>query len=120
MHRGDIYLLDLKQPVGSIQAGMRPVIVIQNDIGNLYSPTTIVCGITSVDKKWLPTHCKIHRNGGLLKSSIVLCEQIFTVNKSDLNKYIGTITDTLTLKRLNRSVQLSLGLIKPNKISEEE
>lgn len=119
MKRGDIYLLDLKEPIGSIQAGLRPVIVIQNDIGNLYSPTTIVCGITSVDKKWLPTHCKIHRNGGLLKSSIVLGEQIFTVNKSDLDKYVGTITDTPTLKRLNRCVLLSLGLIKPNKINEE-
>ena len=110
MKRGDIYLLDLKENRGSIQAGKRPVIVIQNDIGNLYSPITIVCGITSVKKKWLPTHLFISKSGGLRKNSIILCEQIFTVNKSDLKQYIGTITSKYTLRRLNKCVKLSLGL----------
>ena len=111
MKRGDIYLLETKTIYnGSVQAGTRPVIVIQNDIGNLYSPTTIVCCITSADKKWLPTHCDISTNGGLWKPSIVLCEQIKTVNKTDLRQKIGTITDTRTLERLNRCIRLSLGV----------
>ena len=110
MKRGDIYLLDLKQNEGSIQAGTRPVIIVQNDIGNLYSPVTVVCSITSAKKKWLPTHLFISKSGGLRKNSIVLCEQIFTVNKTDLKQYIGTITSKCTLKRLNRCLRLSLGL----------
>lgn len=110
MKRGEIYLLDLKDPVGSVQAGIRPVIVIQNDIGNLYSPTTIVSSVTTARKRWLPTHCIIGKGGGLKHNSIVLCEQLFTVNKTDLKQKIGTITDKITLRRLNKCVRLSLGI----------
>lgn len=110
MKQGDIYYLDLQSNNGNIQAGKRPVIVIQNNIGNLYSPTTIVCGITSAKKKWLPTHLLISKSGGLKKKSIVLCEQIFTVNKTDLKQYIGTITNKSTLKKLRMCVRLSLGI----------
>lgn len=110
MKRGEIYLVDLKEPIGSVQAGIRPVIVIQNDIGNLYSPTTVVCSITTARKKWLPTHCSISKSGGLKKKSIVLCEQIFTVNKTDLKQQIGTITNKSTIRRLNECVRLSLGI----------
>ena len=110
MKRGDIYFLELNQATGSVQAGTRPVVIIQNDIGNLYSPTTVVCCITSARKKWLPTHLFLPKVGGLRYKSIVLCEQIFTVNKSDLKQYIGAITNTHTLRRLNKCIQLSLGI----------
>lgn len=110
MQRGDIYLLNLKTQSGSVQAGIRPVIIIQNDVGNLYASTTVVCSITSANKKWLPTHCNLFKNGGLRKNSIALCEQIFTVNKADLQKHVGTITKPHILKRLNECIRLSLNL----------
>lgn len=110
MQRGEIYLLRLPDKHGSIQAGVRPVIVIQNDTGNTYSPTTIVCSITSARKKRLPTHLAILNIGGLRKHSIVLCEQMFTVNKSDLIQYVGTIEDNHTIEQLNKCIQLSIGL----------
>lgn len=109
MVRGEVYLLDLKDPIGNVQAGIRPVIVIQNNIGNLYSPTTIVCCVTSANKKWLPTHCYV-KGGGLRQRSIALCEQLFTVNKSDLKQKIGAITNKITLKRLDKCIRLSLGI----------
>ena len=110
MKRGDIYLLNLKHDSGSVQAGIRPLVIIQNDVGNLYSTTTIVCSITSANKKWLPTHMNVFKSGGLTKPSIVLCEQIFTVNKSDLQKHVGTITNPHVLERLNKCIKLSLEL----------
>lgn len=110
MRRGDIYYLHLKQNLGNIQAGIRPVIVIQNDVGNQYSPTTIVTCITSKLKKSLPTHLFIGLNGGLERYSTIMCEQIFTVNTKDLITYVGTITDQATLKQLDRCLRISLGI----------
>lgn len=110
MKRGEIYLANLPNNLGNIQAGIRPVIVIQNDTGNHFSPTTIVCTITSVKKKDLPTHVYVFNSGGLRKHSTILCEQIFTVNKSDLIQYIGTITNKHILNRLDSCVRLSLGI----------
>ena len=110
MQRGDIYYLRLPDKHGNIQAGTRPVIVIQNDTGNVFSPTTIVCSITSARKKCLPTHFAILNIGGLRKHSIVLCEQMFTVNKSDLIHYIGTIEDKDTIEQLDKCIRLSLGI----------
>jgi len=112
MKRGEIYLLDLKQNLGAIQSGIRPVVVIQNDLGNQFSPTTIICCITSIrKKKFLPTHLMVSQNsGGLRLPSIILCEQILTINKTDLTTYIGTITDNYILNRLNKCLQNSLGL----------
>ena len=110
MNRGDIYYIDLPKSIGSIQSGIRPVIILQNNIGNTYSTTTIVACITSKKKKRIPTHCFIPRVGGLKRNSIVLCEQIFTVEKQNLKQYVGTITNNRTLNRLNKCIQLSLGL----------
>lgn len=114
MIRGDIYMIDLSSQPGSVQKGLRPVVIVQNNIGNHFSPTTIVCCITSKkrNKSYLPTHCFIGTNGGLIRNSTVLCEQIFTVNKSDLKFYIGTITNQGILSRLDKCVGMSLGLIK--------
>ena len=110
MKRGDIFSLYLHTNSGSVQSGRRPVIIISNNTGNRFSKTIIVCSITSADKKSLPTHLDISTNGGLKKPSIVLCEQILTVNKSDLKQYIGTVTDKRILNRLNKCIQLSLGI----------
>lgn len=109
MKRGEIYFLN-EQGQGSVQAGPRPVIVIQNDIGNFFSPTTIVCSITSATKPDIPTHLKIGKIAGLNKESTILCEQIKTVNKEDLKTYIGFISNQDTLRALNKRIQISLGL----------
>ena len=111
MKRGDIYLLDLNTNSGHIQSGMRPVIVIQNDIANQKSLTTIVCGITSSPKQHnIPTHCFISSNGGLPRPSTVLCEQMFTVNKADLKHYLGTVSNPFIIKQLDRCIQEAVGL----------
>lgn len=110
MKRGEIYLLDLKEPRGFVQAGKRPVVVIQNDVANQYSNSVIVCAITSAPKKNLPTHLILFNNGGLKRLSCVLCEQILTVDRSELSHYIGAITDRRQLSRLNECIRTSLGL----------
>jgi mRNA-degrading endonuclease toxin of MazEF toxin-antitoxin module len=110
MKRGDIYFLN-EQGSGSVQTGKRPVIVVQNDIGNTYSPTTIVCSITSAKKPKIPTHLFIGKQGGLIKPSTILCEQIKTVDKTALEDYIGSITDQRTLQKLNTRILISLGVI---------
>ena len=111
MKRGEIYFM-YEPGQGSVQAGYRPVIVVQNDIGNHYSPTTIVCSITAARKKPLPTHLFIGASGGLYKESTVLCEQIHTVNKRDLKTYVGFISETRILKELDRRILISLGINK--------
>jgi mRNA interferase MazF len=115
MKRGDIYLAKLNTNHGNIQEGIRPVIIISNDTGNLFAPTVIVCALTSANKKPLPTHLVLYRNsGGLTKNSIVLCEQIFTMNKEDLIQYVGRIPQNLIYK-LNDCLKNSLGLLIPKK-----
>jgi mRNA interferase MazF len=111
MKRGDIYFIkEIGQ--GSVQAGEHPVIIVQNDVGNRHSPTTIVCSITSKEKPPLPTHIYIGNNGNLRKPSTILCEQIKTINKDDLEDYVGSITNQDTLKKLDKGILISLGLIK--------
>ena len=89
--RGQIYMVDLSPVVGSEQGGVRPCVVIQNDIGNRFSPTVIVAAITGRTKKSLPTHAPL-KSTGLLKDSICLLEQIRTVDKSRLLDYVGEIS----------------------------
>lgn len=109
MKRGEIYLLK-EYGIGNVQAGLHPVIVVQNDIGNHFSPTTIVCSITSAQKPNLPTHLELNQECGLLRKSTVMCEQIKTVNKSDLKDYVGFISNKDTLKELDKRILISLGL----------
>lgn len=109
MKRGDIYFM-FEQGRGSVQTGYRPVIIVQNDIGNQNSPTTIVCSITAAKKKNLPTHVNIGRSGGLYHNSTILCEQIQTVSKYDLKTYVGCITDPHILRKLEHSILISLGI----------
>ena len=111
MKRGDIYLT-FERGEGSVQTGLRPVIVVQNNIGNHFSPTTIVCSITTAKKPPIPTHLFIGKSGGLSKNSTVLCEQIKTIDKKSLITYVGSITDKDTLKELDKRILISLGLIK--------
>ena len=91
VRRGDIYYADLSPVVGSEQGGVRPVLIVQNDVGNRYSPTVIAAAITSqTGKARLPTHIEVHTDSGLAKSSIVLLEQIRTLDKRRLKDRIGS------------------------------
>lgn len=90
--RGQIYMADLSPVIGSEQGGIRPVVVIQNDVGNRFSPTIIVAAITGRIKKSLPTHTVL-KSTGLLRNSICLLEQIRTVDKSRLLDYVGEVSN---------------------------
>lgn len=108
--RGEIYFADLSPVVGSEQGGIRPVLVIQNDIGNKYSPTVIVSAITSqLDKAKLPTHIELSSNTyNLPKNSVVLLEQIRTLDKRRLKERI-TCIDSQKMREVNRAILISLG-----------
>lgn len=110
--RGDIFYADLSPVVGSEQGGIRPVIVIQNNIGNRYSPTVIISAITSqINKAKLPTHVEISSEEyGLNRDSVVLLEQIRTIDKRRLKEKIGHMTDD-DMKKVDRSLLVSLGLV---------
>jgi mRNA interferase MazF len=109
--RGDIYYADLSPVVGSEQGGVRPVLVVQNDIGNKFSPTIIVSAITSqLDKAKLPTHIEI-KGGlhGLNKNSVILLEQVRTIDKRRLREKAGHL-DENTMKRVDYALSTSFGL----------
>ena len=109
--RGDMFYADLSPVVGSEQGGIRPVIIIQNDLGNKYSPTVIAAAITSQKtKNKLPTHIEIDSdNSGLKSDSVVLTEQIRTIDKSRLKEKIGHIDDNDLINRINNAIGVSLG-----------
>ena len=105
--RGDIYKADLSPVVGSEQGGIRPVVIVQNDMGNRYSPTIIVVPITTrLNKKNLPTHTKIN-NSSLLKESIALMEQIRTIDKSRLIEFIGVLNES-KMNRITEALRISI------------
>lgn len=110
--RGDMFYADLSPVVGSEQGGIRPVLIIQNDLGNKYSPTVIAAAITSqTNKTKLPTHIELGENtSGLKSNSVVLAEQIRTIDKSRLREKIGHIDDTQIMHRLNNALGVSFGL----------
>ncbi|MCD5407388.1 MAG: type II toxin-antitoxin system PemK/MazF family toxin [Desulfotomaculum sp.] len=111
--RGDIFYADLSPVVGSEQGGTRPVLILQNDIGNQYSPTTIVAAITSqIAKAKLPTHVEISSTGsGLSKDSVVLLEQIRTIDKSRLFQKVSSLNEKL-MNAVEKAMETSLGLIE--------
>lgn len=122
--RGQIYIADLTDVKGSEQGGYRPVLIIQNDIGNKYSPTVIVACITSRVKNNMPTHAMLINEfrEGLDKDSVILLEQIRTLDKRRLRKYIGTISNS-EMDKVNEALKISVGLreeIKLTKKQEEE
>lgn len=109
--RGDIYYADLSPVVGSEQGGVRPVLIVQNDIGNKFSPTVIAAAITSqMDKTSLPTHIPVHaQDCGLAKNSIVLLEQVRTIDKRRLKEKMGSL-DTPDMTKINQAIEVSFGL----------
>lgn len=107
--RGEIYYTDLSPVVGSEQDGIRPVLILQNDTGNRYSPTTITAAITSrQNKAKLPTHVPLS-TAGLKTDSIVLLEQIRTIDKTRFREYIGT-ADAETMREVDRAIVISFGI----------
>ncbi len=112
IRRGDIFFADLSPVVGSEQGGTRPVLVLQNDIGNQYSPTTIVAAITSqISKAKLPTHVEVNaKSSGLEKDSVILLEQIRTIDKSRLKEKITSLNEEL-MGKVAQAIEISLGLI---------
>ncbi|MBQ8331857.1 MAG: type II toxin-antitoxin system PemK/MazF family toxin [Clostridia bacterium] len=109
--RGDIYYADLSPVVGSEQGGLRPVLIIQNDVGNRYSPTVIAAAITSrMGKTRLPTHIDVYADkAGLAKDSVILLEQIRTLDKRRLKEKMGHLDDTM-MHAVNTAIAVSFGL----------
>ena len=110
--RGDLYYADLSPVVGSEQGGVRPVLVVQNDIGNKYSPTIIAAAITSkLNKARMPTHIEVSaKEYGLDKDSVILLEQIRTIDKSRLKEKIGELGE-YKMNQVNRAMMISLGVM---------
>lgn len=110
--KGEIYFADLSPVVGSEQGGVRPVLIVQNDVGNKYSPTVIVAAVTSqINKAKLPTHVEVSAEGhGLSRDSVVLLEQLRTIDKRRLQEKIGKI-DEEGLEQINEALTISLGII---------
>ena len=109
--RGDIYYADLSPVVGSEQGGMRPVLIVQNDTGNKHSPTVIAAAITSqIGKARLPTHIELGaKSYGLSKDSVILLEQIRTIDKRRLKEHMGKLDDDLMTK-VDNAIAVSFGL----------
>lgn len=110
--RGDMYYADLSPVIGSEQGGIRPVLIIQNDVGNKYSPTVIAAAITSqTGKSRLPTHINIDScTFGLMKNSVILAEQIRTIDKSRLMEKIGQVDENI-MEQVNSALGISFGLV---------
>lgn len=111
IRRGDIFYADLSPVVGSEQGGVRPVLIVQNNVGNRYSPTVIAAAITSQrDKSKLPTHIQVNAdNCGLSKDSIVLLEQVRTLDKRRLKEKMGKLDD-IDMTKVNQALSVSFGL----------
>ena len=109
--RGDIFYADLSPVVGSEQGGTRPVLIVQNDMGNRYSPTVIAAAITSqTGKAKLPTHIEVASpNAGLTKDSVILLEQIRTIDKRRLKERMGEL-DAPSMSQVNNALEISFGL----------
>ncbi len=114
IRRGDIYYADLSPVVGSEQGGLRPVLIIQNDVGNKYSPTVIAAAITSrMSKTRLPTHIDIYaERAGLARDSVILLEQIRTLDKRRLRERMGHLDDEM-MNRVNNAIAVSFGIVLP-------
>ena len=112
VRRGEIYYADLSPVIGSEQGGMRPVLIVQNDVGNKYSPTVIAAAITSQNYKTrLPTHISVNAdNCGLQKDSVVLLEQVRTLDKQRLKERMGNLPDS-EMNKINKALSVSFGLL---------
>ena len=105
IHRGEIYLIDLSDQVGSEQGGVRPAVIVQNETGNIYSPTTIVCPLTSKQKSMAATHVNLSPNdAGIIKDSTVLCEQVRVIDKSRIRKKLGEVTNVNKIEDIKQKI----------------
>lgn len=109
--RGDVFLADLRPVIGSEQGGIRPVLIVQNDIGNKYSPTVICVPLTALSnaKSKMPTHIIVGTENGIKKESMALCEQVRAIDKCRLKSRLCHL-DTKIMERINRCLKISLGL----------
>lgn len=108
--RMEIYMADIPLLGGSVQYGVRPVIIVQNNLGNLTSPNVIVVPLTTKNKKWLKVHVHVSSSLGIPVDSTVLCEQIMTLPKGLLINKIGEITDENIIRRIDKAIQISLNV----------
>lgn len=110
--RGEVYYADLRPVVGSEQGGVRPVLIVQNDVGNKYSPTTIIAAITSKEKNPIPTHVNIHKSkeNGLKVDSTITLEQFRTIDKSRIKERIGQLNPS-DLEKVMNALKISLAII---------
>lgn len=111
IHRGEIYLIDLNNQVGSEQSGVRPAVVVQNEIGNIYSPTTIICPLTSRQKSMSATHVELSTaDAEIIRDSIVLCEQVRVIDKTRIKKRLGEIKNLKKIEDINQKILISFGI----------
>ena len=106
MHRGEIYLVDLSNQVGSEQTGIRPALIVQNEQGNQHSPTTIICPLTSQDKTPIETHVTLTPKD----AGTVLCEQVRVVDKTRLKKKLGEVVNRSKIEDINKKLMISIGI----------
>ncbi len=110
-HRGEIYLVDLSDRVGSEQGGVRPAVIVQNETGNLYSPTTIVCPMTPKRKKMSATHVELTPgDAGIVQDSTVLCEQVRVIDKARIRRKLGEVRSLEKIRDINRKIMISVGI----------
>jgi len=110
VRQGDIYLTDLSGYVGSEQSGVRPVVVVQNNVGNTHSPTTVIVPLTSKQKPSLPTHTLLTPSDcGVRADSTALCEQMRVIDKRRLKKWLGKIESSAKLEEINKSLMALIG-----------
>ena len=118
---GEIYYCDLGNSKGSVQAKLRPVLIIQNNVGNRNGPTTVVAAISSVIKKmYLPTHILLDADCGLTERSIVMLEQIRTIDrKNELKEYVGNISSKATIAKIKKGLAIEMGVLELPKRQEQ-
>lgn len=107
--RGDVFYADLDPIIGSEQGGVRPVLIVQNNVGNKYSPTIVVLPISSAKNVNMPTHIRISESKMLPKTSVILAEQIRTIDRNRLQKYIGSV-DLEIMKKVEIAMKISIGV----------
>lgn len=107
--RGDIFYADLDPIIGSEQGGVRPVVVVQNNVGNRYSPTVVVLPVSSAKKNYLPTHIHVCGSKMLPKDSVVLAEQIRTIDRNRLKGYVGSVGFEI-MKKVDKAIKISIGV----------
>ena len=107
--RGDVFYADLEPTIGSEQGGIRPVLVVQNNVGNKYSPTVVVLPISSAKKSEMPTHIRICGSKMFPKNSVVLAEQIRTIDRDRLQKYVSSVYLEI-MKKVEKAMKISIGV----------